>query len=104
MCGQGNQQQKQNQVYVETGTVSLHDASRKLQNAHIQSPEKPRCRDDKNCQSSQFMRPEKPNNIMQLKHPAVNIRKIQSDLEITRFTNEVQVSNQANIRDNMTQA
>ena len=62
------------------------------------------CGDDKNCQSSQFMRPEKSNNAMWLKHPAVNIRKIQSDLEVKSFTNEVQVSNQANIRDNMTQA
>ena len=36
MCSQENQPQKQNQVYVETGTVSLQDASRKLQNVHIQ--------------------------------------------------------------------
>ena len=36
MCGQGNQQQKQNQVYVETGTVSPQDASRKLQDVKIQ--------------------------------------------------------------------
>ena len=41
-------------------------------------PEKPRCGDDKNCQSPQFMRPEKPNNAMQSQHPAVNTRKMQS--------------------------
>ena len=39
--------------------------------------DKPRCGDDKNCQSPQFMRPEKPNNAMQLKHPAVNTRNMQ---------------------------
>ena len=50
------------------------------------------------------MRPEKPNNAMQLKHPAANIKKIQSDLEATSFTNEVQVLTQANIRDSKTQA
>ena len=45
-------------------------------------PEKPRCGDDKNCQSPQVMRPEKPNNTMQLKHPATNIKKIQSEPEV----------------------
>ena len=36
MCGQENQPQKQNQLYVERGTVSLQNASGKLQNVHIQ--------------------------------------------------------------------
>ena len=40
-------------------------------------PERPRCGDDKNCQSPQFMRSEKSNNAMQLKQPAVNTRKMQ---------------------------
>ena len=42
------------------------------------STEKPRCGDDKNCQSSQFMGPEKPTNAMQIKYPAANTRKMQS--------------------------
>ena len=49
--------------------------------SYTKSPEKPICGDDKNCQSPQFMRPEKPNNAMWLKHPVVNTRKMQSDPE-----------------------
>ena len=62
------------------------------------------CGDDQNCQSPKFMRPEKPNNAMWLKHTAANIKKIQSDLEATSFTKEVQVSTEANIMDNKTHA
>ena len=49
--------------------------------SYTKSPQKPICGDDKNCQSPQFVRPKKPNNAMQLKHPAVNKRKMQSDPE-----------------------
>ena len=44
---------------------------------YTKSLEKPRCGDDKNCQSPQFMRPEKPNNSMRLKYPATNTRKME---------------------------
>ena len=37
MCGQGNQRQKQNQVYVVTITVSQQNASRSLQDMLIQN-------------------------------------------------------------------
>ena len=37
--------------------------------------EKQICGDDKNCQSPQLMRPEKPNNAIRLKHPAVHTKK-----------------------------
>ena len=36
MSGQGNQPQEQNQVYVETETVSPQDVSRKPQNVYRQ--------------------------------------------------------------------
>ena len=41
--------------------------------------ERPRCGDDKNCYSSQFLWSKKPNNAMWLKHPAVYTRKMLSD-------------------------
>ena len=43
MCSQGDQKQKQNQVYIETGTVSLQDASRKLQDIHMQRVQRNQC-------------------------------------------------------------
>ena len=44
---------------------------------NIKIPMKPIYGDDKNCQSPRFMQPEKPNNVMWLKQPAVYTRKLQ---------------------------
>ena len=58
---------------------------------YTKSPEKPRCGDDKNCQSPQFMRPEKPNNAMQLNYPASNTKKgaILKKIEATQMMQPV---------------
>ena len=46
---------------------------------NTQVPVKPMYGDDKNCQSPQFMWPEKSNNVMWLKQPAVYTRRMRSD-------------------------
>ena len=73
------QQQKQNQVSVRQELSSTRYCKKATRCLNTKITKKPICGDDKNCQSPQFMREDKPNNAMWLKQPAMHTRKMQSN-------------------------